>query len=64
MNWSYSLRVIKDMETGLVSATNSLMSVTIEQALSPVMIGHEQVVLSTHNVCNFWVAITFVIVIN
>lgn len=64
MNWSYSLRVIKDRETGLASVTNSLMSVTIEQALSPVIVGHEQVVLSVQSVCNFWVAITFVIVLN
>ena len=49
----YSLRVIKEMDTGLVSETNSLMSVIIEQALSPVIIGQEQFSLPLQSVCNF-----------
>jgi hypothetical protein len=53
MKSSYSLRVIKDTETGLVSETNSLMSVIIEQALSPVIIGQWQFSLPLQSVCNF-----------
>ena len=57
----YSSGVIKEMATGLVSVTNSLMSVTIEQALSPVIIGQVQFALSRHTVCNFSVITNFVI---
>ena len=57
----YSSGVIKEMATGLVSVTNSLMSVTIEQALSPVIIGQLQFSLSLHTECNFSVITNFVI---
>ena len=50
---SYSSRVIKEMDTGLVSETNSLMSVIIAQALSPVIIGQKQFSLPLQSVCNF-----------